>query len=62
MPYKIRKIRNSNKYTVKNMETGHVAAKSTTRKNAERQVRLLNAIEHGFVPTRRKRKSSNKRR
>lgn len=29
-------------------------AKSTTKKKAESQVRLLNAIDHGFTPGQRK--------
>lgn len=31
-----------------------VRAKGTTKKKAEAQVRLLNAVEHGWKPTRRK--------
>ncbi len=33
---------------------GGVKAKRTTRAKAEKQKRLLNAIEHGFVPRKRK--------
>lgn len=31
--------------------TNGVKAKHTTKTNAERQKRLLNAVEHGFKPT-----------
>jgi hypothetical protein len=40
MPAKMRKIRNKNKYRVTDNK-GHVHAKSTTRKKAEAQVRIL---------------------
>ena len=33
---------------------GGVKAKRTTRAKAEKQKRLLNAIEHGFVPRKRR--------
>jgi len=46
MPYTIRK---ANGYSV----TGPhgTKAKHTTKKKAERQVRLLNAVDHGWKPT-----------
>jgi hypothetical protein len=46
--YQIRKVRNQNAYSVKNMITGHVHSYHTTKSNAMAQVRLLNAIDHGF--------------
>jgi hypothetical protein len=46
MPYSIRKVRNKNCYKVKNKKTGKVHAKCSTKQNAERQVRLLHAIDH----------------
>jgi hypothetical protein len=46
MPYSIRKVRNKQCYRVKNTETGKVHAKCSTKLNAERQLRLLNAVEH----------------
>lgn len=49
MPYEIRKIRGEKYYTVKNAITGRVHSYHTTLKNAKSQVRLLNAIEHGYV-------------
>lgn len=54
MPYQIRKVRNKDCYTVKNTLTGKVHSKCTTRKNAEKQEKLLRAIDHGFKPTGRK--------
>ena len=39
------------KYRVVNMETKHILAKHTTKENAKKQVRLLQAVEHGFKPT-----------
>ena len=45
MPYKVRKVRNVNRYRVKNMVTGRVSAKSTTYKKAVRQANLLNHLK-----------------
>ncbi len=53
MPVKISKLAN-NRYRVKTPNMTH--AKSTTKEKAEAQARLLNAIDHGFVPDRKKRK------
>ena len=46
MPYTIRKVHNKKKkcYRVTNNKTKRVMSKCTSRKNAEKQVRLLNAI------------------
>ena len=49
MPYVIRKIKNKNLYTVINKTTGKVHSSGTSKANAEKQIRLLNAIEHGYV-------------
>ena len=43
MPYQIIPHGNG-KYTVKNIESGKVAAKNTTKAKAEAQVRLLNYL------------------
>lgn len=51
MPAKIKK--KGKKYSVST--PGGVKAKGTTKKKAEAQKRLLNAIDHGFVPTKGKR-------
>jgi hypothetical protein len=48
MPLIIRKVRNQPFFSVKNSETGVVHSHHTTKANAKKQVRLLNAIEHGF--------------
>ena len=49
MPYIIRKMMDHH-FQVVNADSREVKAKHTTKANAEKQVRLLNAIEHGFVP------------
>ena len=49
MPYAIVKIRGKKLYKVINPITGRVHSYHTTLKNAKSQVRLLNAIEHGYV-------------
>ncbi len=46
--YTIRKVRDKNCYQVKNSDTGEIKAKCTTQRNAEKQVKLLLAIDHGF--------------
>ena len=52
MPVKIQKT--DGKYRV---STPHgTKAKGTTKAKAEAQKRLLNAVEHGFKPTGKKRK------
>ncbi len=50
MPYTLRKLPRQNKWKVTNKKTGKVHARGTTLTNARRQIRLLNAIDHGFVP------------
>lgn len=57
MPVKIRK-RKKGGYTVRT--PGGVKAKKTTKKKAQRQARLLRAIDHGFKPT-KKRKTKRKK-
>lgn len=52
MPVKVRKTKKG-KYRV---STPHgVKAKGTTKKKAEAQKRLLNAVEHGWKPGRKRR-------
>jgi hypothetical protein len=51
MPEKIKKVKGKKCYRV---STPHgVKSKCTSKKNAEAQARLLRAVEHGFVPTKR---------
>lgn len=45
MPFVLRKLRNSNLYSVKNKETGAVHSKGTTYEKAKGQIRILNNIE-----------------
>lgn len=47
MPVTIKKIKN--RYQVSTPNAVH--AKSTTKAKAEAQMRLLNAVEHGWKPT-----------
>ncbi len=49
MPYRIVKEYHGHGYRVENKETGKVHAHNTTKEKAENQVRLLNAIEHGYT-------------
>jgi hypothetical protein len=44
MPYKITKLVN-NKFQVKNVKTGDILAKGTTKIKAEKQIKLLNFLE-----------------
>lgn len=48
MPYEIR--RKGSRYQVVNKETGKVHS-TTTKANAERQLRLLQGVERGWEPT-----------
>jgi len=52
MPYKIRK--KGNKYRVTSPHG--VKAKGTTLRKAHKMVRLLNAVKHGWEPTKRNRR------
>lgn len=58
MPVKVRKSKSGN-YSVRT--PGGVKAKGTTKKKAMAQKRLLNAIDHGFVPTSQRKLSRPKR-
>lgn len=53
MPYKLLAHRDGT-FSVQNAETGKVLSKKTTMKNAVAQIRLLQALEHGFKPTGRR--------
>jgi len=44
MPYKMFKLK-SGRYQVKNMKTHRIVAKNTSKRNAERQIKLLNWID-----------------
>jgi hypothetical protein len=49
MPYGIRRLP-TGQYEVVNTATQFVHARHTTKEKAKAQVRLLQAIEHGFEP------------
>lgn len=53
MPVTVRKLKGGR---VRVSTPGGVKAKSTTPAKAKKQKRLLNAIDHGFVPRKRKKK------
>ena len=53
MPYKKRKKSDG---TYKCLLLRVTRAKSTTKKKAEAQIRLLNAVEHGWEPTKVRRR------
>jgi len=46
MPYKTRKVRGKNCYRVYNRKSKRVFAKCTSRENADKQMRLLRAVEN----------------
>lgn len=46
MPLKMRKLPNKTLYRVYNKNTGKIHAKATTKKNAIKQIRLINMMEH----------------
>lgn len=50
MPYAIRRHPDGS-FEVVNTETQKVHARHTSEVKARRQVRLLNAVKHGFKPT-----------
>ena len=51
MPVKVRKLKDG---TYRVSTPSGVKAKSTTKKKAEAQKRLLQAVDHGWKPTRKK--------
>lgn len=52
MPYSIKPV-SKTKYMVENSETGSVKSTGSTLSNAQKQVKLLNAVKHGFSPQNR---------
>lgn len=57
MPVRVRKV-GKNKYRVSTPRG--VKSKGTTKAKAEEQERLLNAVEHGWKPTGKKRRKRGK--
>jgi hypothetical protein len=63
MPYIIRKVRNQDCYQLKNKISGKIHSKCTTKDKANKQLRLLNAIEYGhWKPNKKKSRSISKSR
>ena len=56
MPYKIKRIRNKNCYTVFNSKTKRKFSKCTSLKNAKKQYNLLRALQYNpsFIPNSKK--------
>jgi hypothetical protein len=63
MPYSIRKVPKKPCYRVYNKKTKKTFAKCSTRVNAEKQVRLLRALENNknFVPYSKNRTQKNRK-
>jgi hypothetical protein len=63
MPYSIRKVHKKPCYRVYNKKSKKVFAKCSTRENAQKQVRLLRALEFNknFVPNSNNRTQKNKK-
>ena len=57
MPFRMKKVKGG--YRVSSPNSVH--AKKTSKKKAKSQMRLLNAVEHGWKPTGRKAKKGRKR-
>lgn len=51
MPYRRRKLPNKELYRVYNTETKEIKAYGTTLEKADAMIRLLNAIHHGWKPS-----------
>lgn len=56
MPLTVRKVRNRNCYQVKNVKTGKIHSKCTSRLKAKGQVRILNAADKSKRKTKKHRK------
>jgi len=52
MPYEM--SLKGGEYVVRNKQTGKLHAKGTTKAKAAAQLRLLNAVDHGWKPTGKK--------
>jgi hypothetical protein len=59
MPYIIRKVRSKDCFTVTNKITKKIHARCTTREKAEKQVKLLRAVDHGFKPKKKRHMGKN---
>jgi len=54
MPYRLKKV--SGGVAVVNKDTGQYRAKHTTMAKAKAQMRLLQGIEHGWRPTKKRKR------
>lgn len=55
IPYKI--LSQGHKFAVENAQTGHLFSKGTTKTKAQKQMRLLEGIEHGTLIPKKKNKT-----
>ena len=53
MPYKMCKVRNRDCYKVVNAKDGKIHSVCTSLEKAKKQIRLLNAVDHGWKPSRK---------
>ena len=63
MPYLVRKVPRKNCFRVSNKKTRRVFSRCTTRSSAQKQVRLLRALEYNrnFVPRNKKMNNTRKK-
>ena len=57
MPFLIKRLHHSNKYRVTNKQNGTIHSYATSLLKAQRQVRLIGAVDHGFRLKKSKRKN-----
>lgn len=51
MSYEVKKVEGEEKWEVVNKDTGDVKAEHSSKEDAEKQVRLLEGLEHGWEPS-----------
>jgi hypothetical protein len=61
MPFNTRKLPNRDRYEVYNIDTGVKHAKSTTKKKAESQLRLLNYVRGTETDKKKRKKKHHKK-
>ena len=49
MPFQLRKIKNKNLYSVKNILTGEYHSYGSSKKNAKKQIKLLYMLENKIL-------------
>jgi hypothetical protein len=51
MPYQVQKVEGEEAWEVVNKDSGDVKAKHASKEDAEKQVKLLEGLEHGWEPS-----------